>query len=142
MVKSLSGHVHRCKDNLVYGFRAQYHHDGQTTQYGYKIPWAKNEKATIIRLRKMGFAVQAISDFTALIHRGTCPQRRRSYSAIHNLLKRVSKYDVTVRYFSTNSIRKLAYQTHTTQSKNRWAKMMRLWHAWEMFALGLLDRPP
>ena len=130
-MKSQSGHVRHGKDGLLYGFKAQYHHDGQTVKYGFKMPWHKNEKAAIIRMRKIGFAINAISDFTG-----------RSVSTVHAVLKKASSYDPTIRYNSTNSMRKLPYQAHTTQSKNRWVKLLTLWQQWEMFLMGDLDKPP
>ena len=127
-----STRLHRNKtDQCVYGYTPQHHHYGQTVKYGFKIKWHKNEKAAIIRLRKIGFAVNAISDFTG-----------RSVSVIHNMLKKTGSYDPTIRYNSTNAIRKLPYQTHTTQSRNRWVKLLQVWAQWEMFIMGDLDRPP
>ena len=130
-MKSKFGNVRRHKDGLTFGFKADYNHCGQQVKYGFKMPWHKNEKAAIIRLRKIGFTIQAIGHFTG-----------RSFSVIHNLLRKASMYDATIRYFSTNTIRKLQYQTHITQSRNRWAKLLTLWTQWEMFIMGDLEKPP
>jgi len=121
--------LQRRKDNLVYITTNQYSHDGCPVKYGNKRPLEKRLKVTIIKLRKMGFAQQAIAEFV-----------NRSRSFIHRTLKTASAYDPTMQRLC--DMRELPYQTHITQSKNRWVKLVQRGKAWTMFLKAVVEKPP
>lgn len=120
------------KDNLNYFKRKDPCRDGCPKKYGHKIPLqAREARAINILWKNAGLRCHQIAQLLD-----------RSTSLIHNHLKKVSAYDVTIRYGGVYNIRKLAYNTHSLISRIVWKKALQLWSLWEMYLNGDLDEPP
>jgi len=85
------------------------------------------EKATIIKLRKLGTPINMISKVLG-----------RSTSFVHRTL-----HTMSARMFNRQiDMRKLPGKTRTYTSGIRWRKLLSLWPRWEAFLLGEGDKPP
>jgi hypothetical protein len=118
------------KDGCIYNLpRKQYTRTHPAPKYGYKIPFYKNEKACMIKLRKLGYPINQIAQFTG-----------RSFSIVHKVLaiatERLGMRKLDARCGNTNANR-------LKQSARRWrifeAKYMQGWLA---FVEGSQDKPP
>lgn len=92
-----------------------------------RIAFLKREKTTWIKLRKVGLSINQIAKFSG-----------RSTSVIQRALNRYKK---SVRGYFLD-MRKLPYQARMRMNSQRWAKMLKLWRAWEAFLLGESEKPP
>lgn len=117
-------------DGCVYGkTRKQYTRTHPAPKYGFKVPFFKNEKACMIKLRKLGYPINQIAQFTG-----------RSVSLIHRVLsiavQRLSIRKLDARCGNTNTNR-------LRESSRRWrifeAKYMQ---GWLSFVEGSEDKPP
>ena len=123
--------LHRSKeDGCVYGFtRKQYTRTHSPVKYGFKVPFYKNEKAAMIKLRKLGYPINQIAAFTG-----------RSFSIVHKVLA------IAVERLG---MRKLDARTGNT-AINRLRESSRRWHifevrymaGWTAFIEGAADKPP
>lgn len=106
-----------------------YHHPTAHKKYGYKIRWHRNEKAAIIKLRKQGYTINQLAQFTG-----------RSTSQIHQVIKTaIERLCVAHRDYRRglpDQMRKLVSATRTKTFEAQF------WGGWEAFILGETDRPP
>jgi len=124
-----SSKLHRKNDNCVYGNpRKNYTRTHPPINYGNKIKWQKNEKVAIIKMRKLGYTINQLADFTG-----------RSRSIVHKILKIATKRLCIVK----KDYRKgLTNQARLRCSSIRRKMLTKFLPAWEAFILGETDKPP
>lgn len=91
------------------------------------------EKASWAKLRNAGLSINQIAAFSS-----------RSTSVVQRALKRLESHGAVHKSIWMNSfdMRKLRGRANRLRNKNRWDKLLTLWHAWELWILGLEEKPP
>ena len=113
---------------LIYGAkRKQYTRTHSPKKYGFKIKIFPRENATIIKLRKLGYPMNMISDALG-----------RSTSYIHKIL-RIAIQRLSVR---SMDMRKLPGQIRLYNSRKRWITLQKYLPSWTAFILGEGEKPP
>ena len=98
-----------------------------------RLPFLPREKAAYAKLRNVGLSINQISTFSG-----------RSTSVIQRALKRLEVHgavhmSIWMRSFDMRKLRGRANRYH---NKNKWDKLLTLWHAWELWILGEGEKPP
>jgi len=88
-----------------------------------RIPFMKREKATYIKLRRLGYSINIISKMFG-----------RSRSVIHRVLKRNG--------LTLKDLRKLPGRIKRLAASRQHRTMLKFFTAWEKWSLGEGERPP
>lgn len=88
-----------------------------------RIPFLQREKATYIKLRRLGYSINTIAQAFG-----------RSFSVIYRVLKRHG--------LTWKDLRKLPRQIKQLAAQRQRMQIIHYLNAWEMWALGEGDKPP
>lgn len=129
MVDFLPCHTSRSKkDGCVYSKpRKAYTRTKPAAKGWHKIKFQKNENASIIKLRRLGYSQNMLAEFFG-----------RSLSHINRIIKTAEMRGL-IPYFSMRKLKGIARRTSPIFRRKT---LMKLWSAWESFILGESDRPP
>ncbi len=96
-------------------------------KYGFKIKILPRERATIIKLRRLGYPINMIAKALG-----------RSTSFVHKTLG----VAIERKSIPHLDMRKLPTATRVRCSIRRWLTLMKFMPSWEAFILGEGERPP
>jgi hypothetical protein len=115
-------------DRLVYGYiPKKYTRKTPYPSHIIRVPILKREKATIIKLRKLGYPMN-------MIHKAL----GRSLSFIHRTLTAAQR-NLCLRKMD---LRKLPKTIRNYTSRKRWINLQKYLPSWERFLLGESEKPP
>jgi hypothetical protein len=92
-----------------------------------RIKWLPREKSAILKLRRFGWTISALTKFTG-----------RSASMIHKVLK----FNENLRSIPRVDLRKMPAQLRLRTAQKHRLTLQRFMQLWEAFILGETDRPP
>lgn len=105
---------------------------------GYRMtrrPWLKNEKASIIILRRVGLSINQIATFLGRSTSGVC-------ITLKTALKRPFTRGLRDPFGRALDLRKSPQKQRRRVASYLWARMVKLMEAWEQWILGEGDKPP
>ena len=92
-----------------------------------RFHWLPREKVTIVKLRRFGWTISALTKFTG-----------RSASMIHKVLK----FNESLRSIPRVDLRKMPNALRLRTAQKHRLTLARFMSLWEAFILGETDKPP
>jgi hypothetical protein len=99
----------------------------QPRGFSMRFHWLPREKTAIIKLRRLGYTISALTKFTG-----------RSASMIHKVLK----FNEAIGAITRGDLRKIPNQLRLRTAQKHRLTIERFMQLWEAFILGETDKPP